>query len=97
MATVKDLGIAVAEKAGQALHVMSASGILDVPMDTVLRYMSRAEIGFYSTMKKHIVVINIIYIIYCFVYSRGNANVLESIQASCAMNWGQSHRLVTKP
>ena len=48
MATVNDLGIAVAEKAGQALHVMSVSGILDVPMDTVLRYMSRAEIGFYS-------------------------------------------------
>ena len=52
MATVNDLGIAVAEKAGQALHVMSVSGILDVPMDTVLRYMSRAEIGFYSIIKK---------------------------------------------
>ena len=42
MVTVNDLAIAVAEKDGQALHVMSVSGILDVPMDTVLRYMSRA-------------------------------------------------------
>ena len=42
MVTVSDLAIAVAEKAGQDLHVMSVSGILDVPMDTVLRYMSRA-------------------------------------------------------
>ena len=51
MATVKDLGIAVAEKAGQALHVMSVSGILDVRMDTVLRYMSRADIFSYSMLK----------------------------------------------
>ena len=48
MVTVSDLAIAVAEKAGQDLHVMSVSGILDVPMDTVSRYMSRAEIGFHS-------------------------------------------------
>ena len=60
MATVKDLGFAAAEKAGQALHVMSVSGILDVPMDTVSRYMSRAEIGFHSMLRnKHLPVINI--------------------------------------
>ena len=50
MVTVKDLGIAVAEKAGQALHVMSVSGILGVRMDTVLRYMSRAETFMYSIL-----------------------------------------------
>ena len=72
MVTVKDLGIAVAEKAGQALHVMSVSGILGVRMDTVLRYMSSAETFMYSILyvlygyKKHIVVINIRYIIVLF-------------------------------
>ena len=53
MATVKDLGFAVAEKAGQALHVMSVFGILDVRMDTVLRYMSRADICSYSMLRNN--------------------------------------------
>ena len=53
MATVKDLGIAVAKKAGQALHVMTVSGILDVRMDTVLRYMSRADICSYSMLRNN--------------------------------------------
>ena len=52
MATVKDLGFAAAEKAGQALHVMTVSGILDVRMDTVLRYMSRSDIRSYSMPRK---------------------------------------------
>ena len=50
MATVKDLGFAAAEKAGQALHVMSVFGILGVRMDTVLRYMSSAETFMYSIL-----------------------------------------------
>ena len=53
MATVKDLDIAVAEKAGQARHVMSVSGILDVRMDTVLRYLSRANICSYSMLQNN--------------------------------------------